>query len=110
MRAATCALRKGARRTAFHVISGFAQAPSGRASLYRPILAGMRGDAVMTVIARVRVVLVCAGLVMLLTSMVVARAKEARSARAAAAIENATRVSPPASAEEFARAAANYWR
>ena len=63
----------------------------------------------MTFIAKVRVVLACAGLVVL-TSMVVARAKEARSARVAAVIENATRVSPPASAEDFVRAAANYWR
>ena len=63
----------------------------------------------MTFIAKVRVVLVCAALVLLM-SMVVARAKEARSARAAAAIENATRVSSPASVDDFARAAANYWR
>jgi len=63
----------------------------------------------MTFIAKVRVVLVCAGLVVL-TSMVVACAKEANSARVAAAIENATSVAPPASVDDFARAAANYWR
>jgi len=63
----------------------------------------------MTVIAKVRVVLVCVALVMLM-SMVVARAKEARSARVAAAIENATRMLSPASVDDFARAAANYWR
>ena len=63
----------------------------------------------MTFIAKVRVVLVCAGLVVL-TSMVVARAKEATNAHAAAAIEKATRMAPTASVEDFMSAAARYWR
>ncbi len=63
----------------------------------------------MTVIAKVRFVLVWAGIIVL-TSMIVARAEDARTERAAAAIENAGRASPVATSEDFARAAEHYWR
>ena len=63
----------------------------------------------MTFTAKLRVVLMCVGLLVLM-SMVVARAKEATNLRAAVAIENATRPSPAASIEDFTSAAAQYWR
>ena len=63
----------------------------------------------MTFIAKVRVALVCAGIVVF-ASMVVARAKEAKCARVVAASESATRVSPHTSLADFARVAEHYWR
>ncbi len=63
----------------------------------------------MTSIARIRIVLACAAIVVF-TSMVVARAKEAKTARVAAASENAARVSPHTSLADFAAAAEHYWR
>ncbi len=63
----------------------------------------------MTFIAKVRVALVCAGIVVF-ASMVVARAKEARSARVTAASESATRVSPHSSLGDFVSVAEHYWR
>ena len=63
----------------------------------------------MTFIAKVRVALVCAGIVVF-ASMVVARAKEAKSARVVAASESATRVSPHTSLADFASVAEHYWR
>ena len=63
----------------------------------------------MTFIAKVRVALVCAGIVVF-ASMVVARAKEAKTARLTAVSESATRVSPHTSLADFASVAEHYWR
>ena len=63
----------------------------------------------MTVIARVRVALVCVGIVVF-ASMVVARAKEAKSARVAAASENARLMFSAVSLSDFPSVAEHFWR